>query len=179
MTAKIDFKCYAEALFSISEEMGKSDDVLSDLETVVSVLERNVAYVSMLDTPAIPKGEKLLLLDQAFSNIDSELLNLLKILSEHRAIYSLGKIKKEYEALYDESRGVLRVEAVSAVPLTEEEIFKISEKLSSRANKVVVKNTVSAEILGGLKLRYDGIQVDGTLKTRLDKLEETLKNIII
>ena len=45
--------------------------------------------------------------------------------------------------------------------------------------RIIVKNTVSPEILGGVKLRYSGIQLDGSVKTRLDKFEASLKNTVI
>ena len=56
----------------------------------------------------------------------------------------------------------------------------IAKKLSDMTGKkVIVKNTVDPEILGGIKLRYLGTQIDGSIKTRLDGFAEGLKNIVI
>ena len=53
-------------------------------------------------------------------------------------------------------------------------------KLSAMTGKkIILKNTISPEILGGVKLRYSGIQLDGSVKTRLDKFEASLKNTVI
>ena len=43
--------------------------------------------------------------------------------------------------------------------------------------KIILKNTVKPEILGGVMLRYSGIQLDGSVKSRLDAFERSLKNL--
>ena len=74
----------------------------------------------------------------------------------------------------------MRVEAISAVALTDAEIAAIERKLSAKCEKTaIVRNTVKPEILGGITLRYSGIQLDGSVKTRLEKLEASLKNVIV
>ena len=171
---------YAKALFMLAEEEGTSEKVLLDLRTAVAAIEENKSYLELLDTPALPKEEKLKLVDEAFVSLSESVINLIKILCEKRSSRLLPDILKEYEKLNDEKFGILRVEAVSARPMTKEQISSLKEKLEKEKNKtVVITNTVNPEILGGLKLRFSGIQLDGSLKTRLDKLEASLKNVIV
>ncbi len=171
---------YAKALFMLAEENDACEATLFDLKTATAAVKENESYLELLDTPALPKEEKLALVDEAFSSLDDSVLNLIKILCEKRMSRALPDILKEYEALYDEKFGILRVEAVSARPMTENQLSSLKEKLEKEKNKtVVITNTVNPEILGGLKLRFSGIQLDGSLKTRLDKLEASLKNVIV
>lgn len=171
---------YAKALFMLAEEEGTSEKTLLDLRTAVAAIEENKSYLELLDTPALPKEEKLKLVDEAFVSLSESVINLIKILCEKRSSRLLPDILKEYEKLNDEKFGILRVEAVSARPMTKEQISSLKEKLEKEKNKtVVITNTVNPEILGGLKLRFSGIQLDGSLKTRLDKLEASLKNVIV
>lgn len=171
---------YGKALFLITEEDGVSDKVLADVRAAEGVLISNPDYVKLLDSPALSKDERVELVDKAFHNVDERLLNLLKILTEKRMSYIFGKAAKAYYNLYDESRGILRVEAVTAIPLNEKQSKAITDKLSVTLNKtVVLYNIVDASILGGVKLRYSGVQLDGSVKTRLDKFEEALKQTVI
>ncbi len=171
---------YATALFMLAEEMGKSEKILSELETISAVLAENPSYADLLDTPAVSKAEKLSLIDEAFSSLDEVVLNFFKILCERRIVRALDGIKREFSSLYDDARGILRVMAVSAVPLTAEQLSAIAEKLSKKTGKrAIVENSISPEILGGVKLRYSGIQLDSSLRTRLDKLEEKLRDAVI
>ena len=171
---------YGKALFLIPEEDGTSDKVLSDVKTAESVFKSNPEYVRLLDFPAITKEERVELADRAFSGLDEQLLNLIKILTEKRMIHQFGKVAAAYYGLYDESRGIIRVEAVTAIPLTQAQNAAITKKLSASLGKtVVIRNTVDRSILGGVKLRYNDIQLDGSVKTRLDKFEDALKNTVI
>ena len=171
---------YGKALFLITEEDGKSDNVLSDVQAAERVLKLNPDYVKLLDSPALSSDERVGLADEAFKDLDQMLCNLIKILTKKRLMNIFADVAKSYYSLYDESRGIVRVEAVSAIPLSEKQEEAIKEKLSSSLNKtIVLKNIVDPAILGGMKLRYLGVQLDGSVKTRLDKFEDALKNTVI
>ncbi len=173
-------KEYGKALFMLTEETGSTETVLSDVLAAAEIFKENPAYVRLLDTPAITKSEKLALADEAFSTLDVSVLNLIKILCERHSTHAFGRVARTFLALYNDSRGIEEVEAVSAVQMSEEQILRMTEKLSAMTGKkIILKNTVSPEILGGVKLRYSGIQLDGSVKTRLDKFEASLKNTVI
>ena len=171
---------YAKALFMLAEEENSCETTLLDLRAVIAAIKENRSYLELLDTPALSKEEKLSLIDEAFSSVAVSLVNFIKILCEKRSTRLLPNVLKEYEALYDEKFGILRVEAVSARPMSEEQMAALREKLEKEKQKtVVITNTVEPEILGGLKLRFSGVQLDGSLRTRLDKIEASLKNVIV
>ena len=171
---------YAKALFMLANEENCCDDILLDLRCAVTAVNQNKTYLELLDTPSLSKEEKISLIDEAFSSLSQNVVNLIKILCEKRSTRLLPEILKEYEALYDDKFNILRVEAISARPMTQEQIEALKEKLEKEKQKtVVITNTQDPEILGGLKLRFAGIQLDGSLKTRLEKIEESLKSVIV
>lgn len=171
---------YAEALFSLSEEIGISDGVLSDLTVASDILCKYPEYVKLLDTPAVSVPEKIALISEAFSSLNEIVSNVVKILAEKHSVHLFYEIAKEYSAIYNESRGICTAEIISAVAITDEQAQKLKEKLENMTGKtIVIKNTVDKSILGGLKLRYLGKELDGTLKSRLTSIEKSLKNTII
>ena len=171
---------YGKALFLLTEECGTTDTALTDITAADEIFKNNPEYVKLLDTPSVTKAEKLALTDEAFSSFDENVRNLIKILCEKRLIFTFSEVKKAYSALYNESRGIECVEAVTAVPMTDTQLSRMAEKLASMTGKkIIIKNTVTPEILGGVKLRYSGKQLDGSVKTRLDKFEQSLKNTVI
>ncbi|MBO7195854.1 MAG: ATP synthase F1 subunit delta [Clostridia bacterium] len=175
-----DAKEYGKALFLITEEDGVTEQVLADVKTANSVFRANPDYIKLLNTPAISAGERVELVTKAFAGLDERLCNLIKILTEKRSVHLFAKAAEVYFDLYDESRGILRVEAVTAIPLTGAQSDAIAKKLSSSLGKrIIIKNTLDRSILGGVKLRYADVQLDGSVKTRLDKFEEALKNTVI
>lgn len=176
----IDAYEYGRALFLITEEDGVSDSTLADVKAAEQALRQNPDYSKLLDSPALSKDERISLAGEAFGKLDFRLVNLIKILTEKRCVRLLPKVAESYYNLYDDSRGILRVEAISAMALTEEQKSRLVAKLTrTLGKKIVLKNSVDATILGGMKLRYSGTQLDGSIKTRLDKFEAALKNTVI
>ena len=171
---------YSEALFSLAEETGVSKEVLENLNLTVSLFRKYPEYVKLLDTPAISVPEKLSLVDEAFSQYSEIARNLIKILTEKHSVYLLFEIAKEYSELYNEARGICNAEIISAVELTDSQTQKLKEKLENMTGKtIVIKNNIDKSMLGGVKLRYLGKELDGTLKARLSAIEKSLKNTII
>ena len=176
----IDAKEYGKALFLLSEEEGTTAAIAEELDIVREILRENPRYEKLLDTPALAKDEKLLLIDRAFSSLSESLVNLMKILCEKHSVYQLPKIAGEYAALYDEARGIERVEALTVIAMTRSQIDTLAAKLSSMTGKtVVIRNTVDPSILGGVVLRFAGKQLDGSFKARLSALEKSLKEIVL
>ncbi len=171
---------YGRALFMLASELGALDVVKEDALTVKTVFEGNPEYKNLLDTPAISKEEKIAMADKAFGSLHFSVSNLVKILSERHSVRSFAEVYNAYLSLYNEYMGIEEVEAVTAVPMSEDQIKKLKAKLTEETGKkIVIKNTVDPSILGGVKLRYSGKQIDGSVRTRLDAFGESLKNIIV
>ena len=176
----INEKEYGKALFLLTEEDGTTAAVAEEMDAVRKILRENPRYEKLLDTPALAKEEKLYLIDRAFSSLNENLVNLIKILCERHGVYLFSRVAAEYASLYDEARGIERVEALTAIAMTTNQIRALTDKLSFMTGKtVIVKNTVDPSLLGGVVLRYEGKQFDGSVKARLAALEKSLKEIVL
>lgn len=173
-------KNYGDALFMLAKELDEIDIVKNDFDTLSAVVEENSEYLKLLDTPSLSREERVKLVDAAFGTLNKNLVNLIKILAERRLVYLVSKIRQAYMLAYDEHYNIERVDAISAIPLTSEQINKLQLKLEKVTGKqIVVTNTIDSSILGGMKLRYLGIQLDGSIKTKLDNFEKSLKDLVI
>lgn len=171
---------YAEALFSLSEENNETAEVLCDLKICHDAILQNPSYTKLTDTPAVSVPEKLSLINEAFGSVNESVRNLLSILCEKHSVYIFPRIVKAYISLYNESRGICPAEVISAVKLSDEQTEKIKTKLERATGKtIVIQNTVDPTLLGGIKLRYMGKQLDGSLKARLTVIENGIKNTIL
>ncbi|MBQ8372588.1 MAG: ATP synthase F1 subunit delta [Clostridia bacterium] len=171
---------YGRALFMLGEEEGISDGIKSDAQTVRAVLKENPEYIKLLDTPALTKEERLAAIDGSLGTLDENLVNLIKILSGKHMAHLVPRVLDVFDALYDERCGIERVEAISAVAMSDGQIDRLARRLAEKTGKtIIVRNTVDPSILGGIKVRYMGIQLDGSVKTRLDGFERALHDVII
>ena len=173
-------KGYGGALFELAEESGRTEAILGDLKTAQLAFMENPKYKTLLDTPALSKEERLALIDAAFSGADEYVLNVIKMLCEKRNVHLFGAVVDDFCSLYDEARGIERVEAVTAVAMTDGQKNAMASKLEAIMGKtVVLTNKLDPSIIGGVVLRYSGVQLDGSIKTRLDEFKKNLSNIVM
>lgn len=171
---------YAEALFQIGEEEKLTDMLYQELSEIVNLIKVNQDLFSILKSPVISKKEKISLIDNIFEDkININIKNFFKILIEQDRISFISDISDSYKELLNEKNNILEGFVISAIPMKKEEIKELEEKLSEKYNKnVTLENKVDKSILGGVLIRLGNEEIDGTVKTRLDKMKEQLSQVI-
>jgi len=168
-------KEYGDALYSLAAEENCPDEVLEGLSLAVTALRENPGYLTLVQNPALPRAERLGLLDQAFQGVHPYVLNLLKLLCERSALSLCAGALEQFKSLLYQERGILPVEAISAVPLTQEQQQALRDKLAAKTGKTILLETrLDPSLLGGVKLRYEGKELDGTTAGRLSALRRVL-----
>ena len=169
-------KQYAKALYELSKEENIVESVFGELLTIEKIIDDNKGYINLIDTPAVPLYERLNLIEGAFSECSLYVKNFLKILAEKKCFYILKKCVAEYQALYDKDLNIERVEAITCVPLSESQIERLKEKLETiTSKKVLLNNIIDSDIMGGVILKLDNSQYDGSVRSRLERLSDSLK----
>ena len=172
---------YAQALYDLAKDEGLGKTVLEELSVLKTVFAENPEYSKLLSAPDLPKQERCNVLDEAFrGKVHPYVLNFLKILTEKGYIRQFPACCEAYRGFYNEDNGILVVKAVSAVALSAQQIEKLTAKLEATTGKKIdLHCSVDAATLGGLRLSYDGKQVDGTVRNRLDSIGKLLKNTVL
>ncbi len=174
-------KVYAQALYSLGSEEKLEEAILTQMEMLQEAFSKEPAFLQLLAAPNIPKGERCDILDNSFRDgVQPYLLNFLKILTEKGHIRSFSDCCKAYRELYDREHGIVPVCAVTAVPLTGEQIHRLTQKLEKITGKTVrLMNRIDPACLGGVRLDYDGKRVDGTVQNRLKTIHTMLENTVL
>ena len=73
---------YGHALYLLAKECTAVEEIKGDLTVAYEIFRQNPEYSTILDTPAISKGEKLALIDEGFKALHENVVSLIKILSE-------------------------------------------------------------------------------------------------
>lgn len=172
---------YAEALFQLGEEENSTDVLFKELEKVVDMMTKvSKDFYKVLKSPLVSKSEKKNLVEIIFSKeVSSNIKNFLKVLVDKDRISYLEDIELAYKELLNKKNNVIDGVAISAIPMSETYIKELEVKLSNKYNKnVTIENVVDKTILGGVLVRIGNEQIDGTVKTRLDKMKEKLSEVI-
>lgn len=176
----IDAAGYGKALFELAAENGNDAQVREELEVIRAAFRRQPDYVTLLDTPAVATEEKLGLIREAFGAMDPMVLNFLSLLCEKRSCHQLSACADVFDACYDEAHNLLRATAITAVAMQERQCDALKAKLSAITGKtVILTNRVDESLIGGITLRYGGVQLDDSIRARLDKLRRSLSETIV
>ena len=170
-------KEFAEALFSLARESGRELEYGDGLRYVRDAFRAEPDYAALMAAPTVPQREKEALLEEAFSEaVPSEVLSAAELLCRRGRIRELDDVMREYDALYRAFTAVTEAEAVSAVPLTEEQKDALRRKLEKlTGNTVEVAYTVDPSILGGIRVTLEGRVLDGSLAGRLRELKGAIR----
>ena len=172
---------YAQALYALAKDEGLDAQILNEMNVLRQAFDREPDFVRLLSAPNLPKAERCRILDESFrGSVHIYVLNFLKILTEKAYIRQFSDCCKAYRAQYNADNGILTVQAVTAVALTEDQSARLTEKLTKLTGKTVeLANRIDPDVLGGVRLDYDGKRLDDTVSHRLDAVRRLLKNTVL
>ncbi len=172
---------YGQSLYLLAREEGLETEILQELKVLADCFDAEPNYLKLLSSHDLPKEERTAILDRDFGGkVHPYVLNFLKLLTEKGYIRSVCACCKAYSKEYNADKGILEVRAISAVTLTDAQKEKLTHKLTAMTGKTVeLSCKIDPAVLGGVRLQFDGQQVDGTVQSRLQEMEKTLKNTVI
>lgn len=171
-------RTYGQALWDLAHDEGLSHRILAELSVLEVCFRESPGFLQLLSAPNIPLPQRFRVLDEALgSQVHPYLLHFLKLLTERGHARHFPDCSKWFRRQYNRANGILAVTAITAAPLPEDLRGTLTEILSQRTGKTVELHCrVDPACLGGVRLEFDGKQVDGTLRRRLDDLRTTLRH---
>ena len=172
---------YGEALYSLTAEENLSSQVLEELSVLEQSFHAEPDFIRLLCTPNLSVQERCNILDDSFRSIvHPYVLNFLKILTEKGYMRHFFDCCKAFEESYNRDNVILPVTAITAVPLNPAQAEKLTAKLCHVTGKQIkLLSRVDPQVLGGVRLDYDGKRLDDTVSHRLDAVRRLLKNTVL
>lgn len=167
---------YARALFIVTEKRGETPRALEDLKSLWEVVKPGTKVGGFLATPRVLMSDKRRVLRERLAGpcLHSVIL-FLDLLLRKKRLGELGTIVTEFEALVERAQGVRRAQAVSAVPMTEDERARLHRELERVTGaKIKLTTEVDASLLGGALVRIGDRVVDRSVRTLLDAIHQQL-----
>ena len=172
---------YGQAMYDLARDEGLAKELLGQLTALNECLSGEPGFTQLLSTPNIPKEERVRILDDSFRDkLHPYVLNFLKILTEKGYMRHFTGCCKVFKQQYNQDNGIVPVTAYTAVALSDELRSKLTAKLSTVTGKTIELDCrIDPETLGGVRLDFDGKQVDGTVRRRLEDIRGILKNTVL
>jgi F-type H+-transporting ATPase subunit delta len=168
---------YARALFSIGLEDGLYHERGARLSELSAALAGAGPAGRALTTPAYPRAVRTRLLEALLerAGLDGTLANFLRLLLARDRLGLLPAVSEAYGELADERDGLVRGVLTAAAPLGQGELSAIEGALGTMTGRQVkLEVAIDPSIIGGLVARLGDLVVDGSLKTRLERIGRLL-----
>ena len=171
---------YATAVFDLAKE-GKD---LKALESDVAALEGAVAesadFRTLLTSPLYGREEQ----EAAITAIAKKMKlsattsNVLALLASKRRLFVLPQLAQVLRARLAEERGEVTAEVTTAKAMTKVQMDKLSKTLKAQVGKAVtIQETVDESIIGGLIVKVGSKMIDTSIKSKLNALQNTMKEV--
>lgn len=168
---------YAKALLTLGKDDGNYKAYGEGLQGFALLLEREPELKDALLNPVYGREDrqKLLLRMVELLKMSPMVGNLLKLLFDKHRLGVLAGVSQAYQELVDELEKVSRARVKTAIFLdegTKERLRQTLEKLTGTT--VVMEVEEDPSIIGGVLARVGDLVLDGSVRTQLFSLRESL-----
>lgn len=172
---------YGQALYDLALSEALTGPILGELDVLLQSFEAEPGFLRLLSAPSLTKQERCQIIDSSFrGKLQPYVLNFLKILTEKGYIRHFSQCVDAYREQYHRDNGILPVTAYSAIPLSADQEKRLTEKLAALTGKTIeLHSRIDPACMGGIRLRYDGKQLDDTVSHRLETVSSLLKNTVL
>lgn len=163
---------YAAAYDGLSTSLEQAQQNAAQLDRAAQIL---AGVDAQMQNPRISSVYKKLVLQEALKDFPVASA-FIAVLINAKRYNLLHEICKRVHTLLDDRQGISRAIVTSARVLSQAQQAAAVNALSARYGKTVkAQFKTDPSLLGGLKLEYQGELIDGSVQTRLAKLQEDLK----
>ncbi len=169
---------YAKALLLIGKKDGEAEVYRSELTGIYNVITGNKELEQTLTNPLHDADARKKVLVNLIDRlgVSKVMRSFLLLLFDKGRIGFIGSIDEFYQNLADDIKGIARATVTSATELSADAIEKIRAGLSQRTGKeVVLEVNQDPSLIGGIVTRIGDLVLDGSIKTQLLGMRESLK----
>jgi len=171
-------RSYADALFFLAKETGSVTETLDALKIARNEICLTEGALDLLASPAIPKDERLAVIEKAFEGkLPKYVVSLLCVMCTNGCIRELEDCVAAFQELHDAEMKLSTARVVSAVALTEAEKANLIAQLTKKLGRTIrLECEVDASLLGGMIVHVDGKVIDGSVRHKLQKIKEVMNS---
>jgi F-type H+-transporting ATPase subunit delta len=171
---------YATALFELALEEKALEKVEQDLNRFASALDAVEDLRRLVRSPVFTAEEQERAIAAILEQMEIEGLtaNFLKLITRNRRLFAAPDMIKAFRALLARHRGQTSAEVTSALPLSEGQLRALQTALKAALHKEIqLDQKVDATLLGGLVVKVGSRMIDSSLRTKLNSLKQTMKEV--
>ena len=171
---------YANALLAIGREDGNYQKYGEEVADFAAALDEHQGLLEALVNPVYPRQARQGVLEGvlAKSEYSQVVKNFLLLLQEKGRMQFLAEISQVYTQLVDVLAGIMRATVTSATAVSSDVEGRVKATLEKLTGKqIILEVQEDAELIGGLVARVGDLVLDGSVRTQLNSLKDSLKGV--
>ena len=158
---------YGDGLFELCAEEGLDERVLAELECLKTLFRQQPDFVLSIADAALR--------DQVHPYV----LNFIKILVERGAVSEFADCAEAYRDRYGKAHDIAEADVTTATALSDEQRKALTERLEKMTGqKILLKEHVRPEVVGGVLLELNGKRYDNTVRQRLENIRRVISGTV-
>ncbi len=177
MIAGVVARRYAKALADVASGSNELEAVRDDLRAFARVLREQAELRHFVANPSIARSDAAAVLKDVIGAMHLRPLagRFIELLLQAGRVADVETILRAYEEQVDVRLGRVRATVAWAAPVAEAEAAELRRRLSAVTGKeVYLDSRIDPSLLGGIVAQIGSQVYDGSLRTQLRRMRETL-----
>ena len=169
---------YVKALYELSIEQNKGTKIKKDFFLIRELMEKNKEFKKIIFSPLVTskKHQEILKLISKALKMDQITENFLFLLAFNKRLILLKKIIEFYNEISSESKDTVKIDLILPNKISKKDISDIKNKLKSDVKKKTKINFIEDKnIISGFIIKLGSTMIDFSMKSKLDKIINSLK----
>lgn len=178
--AKLVSKVYGDALFSLSLEDNRLDEVWEEVRMFSSALGENAEFTGIMAHPDMTQEKALALLDEAFGGkLSDVMMGFLQVLVKKGRFSEILSVLDYFQKQAKEYKRIGVVYVTTPSELTGEQKSGIAEKLTQTSGYETLEMNyeIDKSLLGGIRIRIGDRVLDNSIQTKLEEMTRSLSKV--
>jgi F-type H+-transporting ATPase subunit delta len=172
---------YALALYDLANQQAALDTAAQDLAQLRRMIEDNADLKRVLNNRILKRATKAAAIGAVVERAGlSELVGkFIGVLARNGRLAVLPQVIAAYTKILAEKRGEVTATVTASQELSEDQIAGLKDNLkrATGMNNVALDIWIDPAIIGGLVVKIGSRRIDGSLRTKLQKLQLAMKGI--
>ena len=169
---------YANALASVVSTHGLDAVAIQhQLRDFGETLGSSSELREILNDPSIPGDQKLGVVDGLVERLGimREARNFIAVIIDHQRLGAFNEILAAYDEVANAGSGITEAEITTSRDLNDDDRRQLEQQVASLAGSVVrIHYLLDPGLLGGAVVKIGATVYDGSLRTQLEQLKQTL-----
>ena len=164
---------YSRSLFEVAKEHDSLDEVHDQLGELADALGDSRELQVFFFSPYFSSQEKKEGIRKVVSGGNEHFVNFLELLAEKHRMPAVFRVRRAFDALWQEENRLLSVSVTSAIDLDEKMVKGIGKRIEEETDRrVELTSRVDPDVLGGLVLQVGNVVLDASVRSRLERLRK-------